>query len=500
MVLIEALGHKAGETVVENKVAPDCENAGSYDNVVYCTVCGEELSRETVTVDALGHKAGDTVVENNVAPDCENAGSYDNVVYCTVCNKELSRETVTVAALGHTEGAVKVENEVAADCENTGSYDNVVYCTVCNKELSRETVTVDALGHTEVIDEAKASTCTETGLTAGKHCSVCDKVLEAQEVIDALGHKAGEVVIENLKAPTCVAEGSYDEVVYCTVCDAELSRNTVITNATGVCEYEATGIWGVGNKTYFAKITCKNCDFQTSVQATVTTEYFEGDCQNRSYTNYIATFSEANLEEYPFLESAEKKVYGSTGDHVWSYTATADTHSATCTVDGCGETLAKTPHDFSEGECVCGEAKPIEVNAIGIDKLGETTEEGYSVRGSVVTVYSSAACKLGYLENGAYVALDAVQNADGSYSFTAPEGVSEVLLVIIGDVDGDGDVDEFDIDVLATSLMPAGEALTAEQYFAADVNGNGAVNSADRVYIARSLLDTTNDFYRALSW
>ena len=459
-----------------------------------CSVCGETL----VPREEIPPVAHTEEVVPGRAPTCTETGLTEGK-HCSVCG-EVLKEQETVKALGHVAGETVVKNNVDPTCTATGSYDNVVYCTVCNKELSRETVTVDALGHTEVIDEAKAPTCTETGLTAGKHCSVCDKVLEAQEVIDALGHKAGEVVIENLKAPTCVAEGSYDEVVYCTVCDAELSRNTVITNATGVCEYEATGIWGVGNKTYFAKITCKNCDFQTSVQATITTEYFEGDCQNRSYTNYIATFSEANLEKYPFLESAEKKVYGSTGDHVWSYTATADTHSATCTVDGCGETLAKTPHDFSEGECVCGEAKPIEVNAIGIDKLGETAEEGYSVRGSVVTVYSSAACKLGYLENGAYVALDAVQNADGSYSFTAPEGVSEVLLVIIGDVDGDGDVDEFDIDVLATSLMPAGEALTAEQYFAADVNGNGAVNSADRVYIARSLLDTTNDFYRALSW
>ena len=76
-----------------------------------------------------------------------------------------------------------------------------------------------------------------------------------------------------------------------------------------------------------------------------------------------------------------------------------------------------------------------------------------------------------------------------------------MLLVVIGDVDADGDVDELDLAMLAASLMPSGEALTAEQQFAADVNGNGVVNSADRVLIARSLLDkNTNDFYRALSW
>ena len=43
--------------------------------------------------------------------------------------------------------------------------------------------------HTEtVMDEAKAPTCTETGLTEGSHCAKCGKVMVAQETVDALGH------------------------------------------------------------------------------------------------------------------------------------------------------------------------------------------------------------------------------------------------------------------------------------------------------------------------
>ena len=38
-----------------------------------------------------------------------------------------------------------------------------------------------------VTDEAVAPTCTETGLTAGEHCSRCDHKVP-QEVVDALGH------------------------------------------------------------------------------------------------------------------------------------------------------------------------------------------------------------------------------------------------------------------------------------------------------------------------
>ena len=58
-------------------------------------------------------------------------------------------------------------------------------------------------GHTEVTDAAVSPTCAENGLTAGKHCSVCDKVLVAQESIPALGHNLTSVVT----APTCTTSG-----------------------------------------------------------------------------------------------------------------------------------------------------------------------------------------------------------------------------------------------------------------------------------------------------
>lgn len=42
--------------------------------------------------------------------------------------------------------------------------------------------------HIEVIDEARAATCTETGLTEGKHCSVCNTVLVAQTTTSIIPH------------------------------------------------------------------------------------------------------------------------------------------------------------------------------------------------------------------------------------------------------------------------------------------------------------------------
>lgn len=42
--------------------------------------------------------------------------------------------------------------------------------------------------HNIVIDEAKTPTCTESGLTEGKYCSICNTVITAQEKLNPLGH------------------------------------------------------------------------------------------------------------------------------------------------------------------------------------------------------------------------------------------------------------------------------------------------------------------------
>ena len=73
---------------------------------------------------------------------------------------------------------------------------------------------VKANGHTEVVDKAKAPTCTETGLTEGKHCSVCSTVLVAQEVVKANGHT--EVIDEAVEA-TETSDG-LTEGKHCEVC------------------------------------------------------------------------------------------------------------------------------------------------------------------------------------------------------------------------------------------------------------------------------------------
>ena len=90
---IPATGHTPLEPVTENGLVPTCENQGRYDTVVYCEVCGEELSRVTTYVDALGHDYEAVVTE----PTCEEDG-YTTFT-CLYCGDTYTGDVTP--ALGH---------------------------------------------------------------------------------------------------------------------------------------------------------------------------------------------------------------------------------------------------------------------------------------------------------------------------------------------------------------------------------------------------------------
>ena len=145
-----------------------------------CSVCGEILVAQK-EVAALGHKAGAAVTENEKAATCTEKGSYDVVVYCSVCNAEMTRETKTTDALGHKEETIPGK---AATCTETGLTEGKK-CSVCGETLKAQEV-IEKAAHTEEIIPAVAPTYTETGLTEGKKCSVCGEILKAQEVVEKL--------------------------------------------------------------------------------------------------------------------------------------------------------------------------------------------------------------------------------------------------------------------------------------------------------------------------
>ena len=75
------------------------------------------------------------------------------------------------------------------------------------------------------------STCTEKGTKGHYTCSICGKNFDADfnEIINLTvseKHTSGEVAEENRVEPTCAKKGSYDSVIYCKDCGAEVSRET----------------------------------------------------------------------------------------------------------------------------------------------------------------------------------------------------------------------------------------------------------------------------------
>jgi len=123
-------------------------------------------------------------------------------IYCyigTAGEKYAKENGFEYELLDHTQHTFGEWNTTkAATCTTEGTQTRT--CEVCGKV---ETQTIKALGHKEVVDKAVAATCTKTGLTEGKHCSVCNAVIKAQETVPAKGHKYVDTVVK----PTYTAQG-----------------------------------------------------------------------------------------------------------------------------------------------------------------------------------------------------------------------------------------------------------------------------------------------------
>jgi len=217
--VVDKAAHTPAAAVQENEVPATCKAAGSYDEVVKCSVCGDTLSTTAKTIEKLAHTE-ETIT--GTAATCKATGLTDGVK-CSVCGEILTQQE-EIAKLAHTPAAAVQENVVPATCKAAGSYDEVVKCSVCGDTLSTTAKTIEKLAHTEETITGTAATCKATGLTDGVKCSVCGEILTQQEVIAKLDHTPETTPG---KAATCT-EAGYTDKVTCSVCGTVITASTVI--------------------------------------------------------------------------------------------------------------------------------------------------------------------------------------------------------------------------------------------------------------------------------
>lgn len=316
------------KTLDSKIVDPTCGTPGSKTVTTSCSECGYVISVEdNVVIPATGnHTPAAAVKENVKAATCETAETYESVIYCSVCGKELSRTQMTgEAALGHKWGEWKHDDSTAkADskhtrtCENDATHTDSAACNFTSQVTQNQTAdqpeittytckdcgysyteeTKPALGHTHNYGAPAADYASGQAFVEGKdytHTATC-----TGEGTCSQPTKTDKCTFDNgveTKAATCTEDGV--KTFTCTECGGTY---TVAIPATG----HAWGQWSHDAATAEANAThtrvCTNdashketkaCDFTAKVtqeatldQAEITT-YTCKDC-GYSYTKETA--------------------------------------------------------------------------------------------------------------------------------------------------------------------------------------------------------------------
>ena len=161
--------------------------------------------------------------------DCNKYGhNYSEPIYkWSVDNMTVTAQRVCANNYEHVEEETVTAQKIVKDPTCTENGIITYIANFKNNAFKPQTKIVDdkkATGHKVVVDQGKKATCTEDGLTEGKHCSVCKEVIKKQEVIPATGHK---VVVDQAKEATCTNTG-LTEGIHCSICNKIIKKQEII--------------------------------------------------------------------------------------------------------------------------------------------------------------------------------------------------------------------------------------------------------------------------------
>ncbi len=160
---VETLPHEWNEGEV-TKLAT-CKETG--ETTFTCTVC--QATKNESIEKLTTHTPAEAVKENEVLSTYTEPGSYDEVVYCSVCGEELSRETIETPITDHEhqfDGAVTKE----PTCKEEGI--TTYTCSLCGESY---TETLPVVDHTDANNDGLCDMCKEK-MTGDNHCKYCGKI------------------------------------------------------------------------------------------------------------------------------------------------------------------------------------------------------------------------------------------------------------------------------------------------------------------------------------
>ena len=268
---VDSYTASTGHSWDEGSTTKDATETQDGEKLYTCTTCGDT---KTDVIPAIVHTYDDGVI--TTAPTCIATGI--RTYTCSHCDKTY---TEVIPKTDHA-----YQSQVTEPTCTTAGYTTHT-CSQC-KDSYQDSETA-ALGHTKVTDAAVDATCTETGLTAGSHCSICGTILDAQETTAALGHS----YTSTTTAPTCTEQGY--TTYLCAACgDSYVDSYTASTGHSwdeGSIAKDATETQD-GEKTY----TCETC----------------GETKTEIIPATIHSFNEGTVTKAPSCTEEGQRLYACT--------------------------------------------------------------------------------------------------------------------------------------------------------------------------------------------
>ena len=298
-------------------VEATCEKAGNSEYWT-CSECGKhfsdaegktEITEGLWVIGAKGHTFDKEVVDAKYlksAADCTHKAVYYKSCECG----EKGTETFEYGEVpGHNYGEPTYTwSEDGKACTATA---------VCAND-AKHVLTEEATVTSEV---TTPSTCKDMGKTtytaAFTNEVFTTQTKEVTDVAKQTTHTPKAAVKEKEVAATCEADGSYEEVICCSVCGEELSRETKTVKAAGhdygTPEYK----WSEDGKTCTATVICKregctdsseghkvteNAVVTSKVKETATTEKMGTTTYTATFKNELFTTQTKDVEDIPKLD------------------------------------------------------------------------------------------------------------------------------------------------------------------------------------------------------